>query len=276
MKFSTIHVLSALYMLGSCLGRINKDAFKSMEEIAAENGFRTESYTLKTSDGYVLSLYRIPGALTEKNVRKPAVLMMHAQDCDMMEWVWNDGERANAFILARAGYDVWMGNNRVSRWGMGHETLSRHSKEFWDFYQKEMGLIDTPTFIDFILSKTGLEQLSYIGHSEGTTQMFLGASLNPTYFREKVNLFVALAPVASTANMGRSLVTDHIKLVEFIVVDVLKYYNWFAPMPNAVALVDFVCDTAPFICNFFKKFIVHHDVDNLSRFDVFLSNEPSG
>ena len=106
--------------------------------------------------------------------------------------------------------------------------------------------------------------------------MFLGASLNPSYFREKVNLFVALAPVATTANMGRSLVTDHIKLIEFIVVDVLKYYNWFAPMPQAVALVDFVCDTAPFICNFFKKFIVHSDVDNLSRFDVFLSNEPSG
>ena len=60
---------------------------------------------------------------------------------------------------------------------------------------------DLPTFIDFVLEETGYEKLSYVGHSEGTTQMFLGASLNPDYFNQKVNLFVALAPVANTATI---------------------------------------------------------------------------
>lgn len=41
------------------------DAFKSLEEIAQENGFGTESYTLVTPDDYVLSLYRIPGTFSE-------------------------------------------------------------------------------------------------------------------------------------------------------------------------------------------------------------------
>ena len=45
-----------------------------------------------------------------------------------------------------------------------------------------MGTIDSPAFIDFILEKTGLQTLTYMGHSEGTTQMFLGASLLPDYF----------------------------------------------------------------------------------------------
>ena len=151
-------LLSGLLTLAFvCNAKFNSDAFKSMEEIAAENGFATESYTVTTSDGYALSLYRIPGTFTDSKTRKPAVLLMHAQDCDMMQWVWSDSQDAIAFILARAGYDVWMGNNRGSRYGMGHTTLNRHSKAFWEFYQGEMGTIDSPAFIDFILEKTGLE-----------------------------------------------------------------------------------------------------------------------
>ena len=135
------------------------DAFKSMEEICQENGFGTESYTLVTPDDYVLSLYRIPGTFSEMKAgtKKPAVLMMHAQDCDMMEWVWNDADRANAFILARAGYDVWMGNNRGNRYSNGHLTLNTQDHEYWDYYQEDMGLKDLPTLIDFILETTGLD-----------------------------------------------------------------------------------------------------------------------
>jgi len=64
-----------------------------------------------------------------------------------------------------------------------------------------MGLKDLPTFIDYILDKTGQEKLTYIGHSQGTTQMFIGASLNPDYFNQKVNLFVALGPVTTLHNL---------------------------------------------------------------------------
>ena len=59
-----------------------------------------------------------------------------------------------------------------------------------------MGLYDVPTIIDTILAETGHQNLTYVGHSEGTTQMFMGASLQPAYFQERVNLFVAMAPVA--------------------------------------------------------------------------------
>jgi pimeloyl-ACP methyl ester carboxylesterase len=46
-----------------------------------------------------------------------------------------------------------------------------------------MGTKDTPAVIDYILAKTSFSQISYIGHSEGTTQIMAGASLIPDYYK---------------------------------------------------------------------------------------------
>ena len=37
------------------------DAEKNFAEIYAENGFAYEEHTVTTEDGYILSMYRIPG-----------------------------------------------------------------------------------------------------------------------------------------------------------------------------------------------------------------------
>lgn len=63
---------------------------------------------------------------------------MHAQDCDMMEYVSNEVSVAPAFVLAELGYDVWFGNNRGSKFSNQHVELDNHSRAFWDFYQEDM------------------------------------------------------------------------------------------------------------------------------------------
>lgn len=133
----------------------NSDAFKSMEDVCHENGWATESYTVTTEDGYILDVHRIPGKLTDSSKPKPAVLLQHGLDCDMMMWVFNSPELAPAFILAENGFDVWMGNNRGNRYSMGHTSLSHKHEKYWDFSQEELGLYDAPAIIDLVIEKTG-------------------------------------------------------------------------------------------------------------------------
>jgi hypothetical protein len=52
----------------------------------------------------------------------------------MQNWIVNSADKANAFVLARAGYDVWMGNNRGCRQSLGHEKYSTSEREYWEFY----------------------------------------------------------------------------------------------------------------------------------------------
>ena len=47
-----------------------------------------------------------------------------------MEWVFNSADKANAFILAREGYDVWMGNNRGCKYSAYHKTLTTKDREY--------------------------------------------------------------------------------------------------------------------------------------------------
>lgn len=101
-----------------------------------------------------------------------------------------------AFMLAREGFDVWMGNNRGNWFSLAHTEYTPREKEFWDFDFEEMGLYDVPASIDYILNETKQDKIaSYIGHSEGTTQFFIGSSLKSEYYSQKVELFIGLAPI---------------------------------------------------------------------------------
>ena len=67
-------------------GNVHSDAFKTMCQLANQNGFRCESYNVVTDDGYILSIYRIPGKLSDDLEATPGapVLFQHALQSDMM------------------------------------------------------------------------------------------------------------------------------------------------------------------------------------------------
>lgn len=125
---------------------------------------------------------------------------MHGLYSDMMQWVFNDAAVAPPFVLANAGYDVWLGNNRGTRWSDTHSTLSNKEKEYWQYSWEEMGTYDSPANIDYILNLTGFDKINYVGHSEGTTQIMAGGSLIPEYYNNKMNVAIFLAPPAAMSH----------------------------------------------------------------------------
>jgi pimeloyl-ACP methyl ester carboxylesterase len=123
-----------------------------------------------TDDGYILNIWRIPGTLKNPSAAgKPPVLLQHGLNSDMMFWFVNTPELAPPFVLARAGYDVWLGNNRGNRYSSNHVKYSQDDKEYWNFSWEEMGTHDTPKVVETIKATTGVDKITYIGHSEGTT-----------------------------------------------------------------------------------------------------------
>jgi hypothetical protein len=77
----------------------NSDAYKSIEQLASENGFFVSKYQVITDDGYILGLWRINGNLNNLS-SQPPVLLQHGLGSDMMQWVMNKADSAPAFILA--------------------------------------------------------------------------------------------------------------------------------------------------------------------------------
>jgi pimeloyl-ACP methyl ester carboxylesterase len=264
-------------------GNVHSDAFKTMEEIANENGFKCEKYQVVTEDGYILGIWRIPGALSESLEEmngKPPVLLQHGLESDMMQWVYNTPETAPALVLARGGYDVWLGNNRGNRWSEKHTTLSSKDKAFWDFDWEDMGTKDTPAVIDFILGKTGFSKINYIGHSEGTTQIMAGASLIPDYYKAKMNVCVMLAPPAAMKNNSVAIFNLlSLPINRAIIVSMLDTIHMWNVLPygylNTGVAVLFCNLFNGKLCDIMMSLVADEDptIDNTDRYDVYMSTQ---
>ena len=60
-------------------------------------------------------------------------------------------KRPLALQALEAGWDVWLGNNRGTRFSIHHDAHVDDDKEYWDFDWADMGAKDQPAFIETIL-----------------------------------------------------------------------------------------------------------------------------
>ncbi|EDV42913.1 uncharacterized protein Dana_GF16784 [Drosophila ananassae] len=176
----------------------------------ASHGYPSEHHYIPTEDGYVVGAFRIPYShkLQNQNQKRPIAFLQHGLGSCSDAWILQGPDNSLPYLLADAGYDVWMGNARGTAYSRNHTTLSTENPNFWKFSWHEIAVYDITAIIDYALStENGKDQdsLHYVGHSQGTTVYFALMSSLPEY-NEKIKTAHMFAPVAIMKNMANPLV----------------------------------------------------------------------
>ncbi|KAF7321423.1 Triacylglycerol lipase [Mycena kentingensis (nom. inval.)] len=186
-------------------------------ELCALYGYTHEEHVVLTKDGYLLTVHRLPSKKGEQKTSpgtstgKPLVYLHHGLLMNSEIWVClTDAERALPFVLAEAGFDVWLGNNRGNKYSKKSIHHGPNSTKFWDYSIDDFAWHDIPDSISYILDCCQAKTLSYIGFSQGTAQAFAALSIHPQ-LNQKVNVFIALAPAMSPAGLAASVVDGLMK-----------------------------------------------------------------
>ncbi|XP_060531800.1 uncharacterized protein LOC132705306 isoform X2 [Cylas formicarius] len=208
------------------------------ETMLKANNYSLQIYHVVTEDGYILTLHRVQHQIGI-DASKPPVFLMHGMCASSFEWILLGRRKALALILAEAGYDVWLGNNRGNSYSRNHLFLTPENSNFWNYSYHDIGMYDLPAMIDMVLKETGFKKLTYIGMSQGFTAFVVMASMRPEY-NDKILLMNAYAPVTNMYNITSPLLRfakDHPSIFK-----IFETIGWYDMLPNTLApLLRLVC-----------------------------------
>ncbi|CAG9786557.1 unnamed protein product [Diatraea saccharalis] len=215
LKIVVAVILSVEYVYGKA--SIPEDGRLDFKGLATKYGLKCEEHEVVTEDGYILTMFQVPGDKTRP------VLLLHGI-IDTGDAYMIRGNASLVVALVKNGYDVWIGNVRGTEYSRRHKQFNPDiHMEYWNFSFHEIGLWDVSAKIDYILNKTGQTQISCIGHSQGTSAFFVLNSIRPEY-NEKIKLLVALAPIAFLHYLTASPVKEAIMAWPYIY-KLLKTYR---------------------------------------------------
>lgn len=183
-------------------------------------GLEMETFKVQTEDGFIVDLWHLydpaergPTPLTQMREQGPQtfekldrtdskesrdkkrypVLLIHGLLQSAGAFCCSDNDSL-AFYLHKAGYDVWLGNNRCG-FKPQHSLLQYADPRMWAWNIRQMGVMDLPAFISRVLGETGFNKLALVAHSQGTTETFVAlAKEQRPDLGEKISVFCALAP----------------------------------------------------------------------------------
>eukprot|EP00118_Oscarella_pearsei_P002176 m.9750 g.9750 ORF g.9750 m.9750 type:complete len:392 (+) comp21603_c0_seq1:31-1206(+) len=274
--------VTLLAFLYGGVGSVDPEVNMTPRQIILHNGYPEVEHWVTTADGFILNLQQIPGDKSGKSVQpRPVFFLQHGLLGASTNFLTNTRDRCLAFLLADAGFDVWLGNVRGNTYSTNHTHLDPKDPEFWAWSWDEMVQYDLPTMIGYVLNQTGQSQLYYAGHSQGTLIAFTGFSTNP-WLASRIKAFFALAPVVKLG---------HIKGLD-------EFLSWFTPeihdlfkilgvrdfLPTTEVikiLAQYFCDIQKFgekVCSNCLFILGGFDKANIneSRLPIYLSHNPAG
>lgn len=226
-----------------------EDTYLNFTELTIKYNYYCEEHSVITEDGYILTVFRIPSKC-EKTSKHLSVVLMHGLYDSSDAWILSGPKNGLAYILADNCYDVWVPNTRGNRYSRKHVFLDPDKDmEYWNFSFDELGNFDVPSIIDYILNVTGEMKLFYIGHSQGTTNFFIMASLRPEY-NTKIYLSIQLAPIAYFKYFNSPIlkvVAEFSPLLKTYL-DTLGVGELLARRQLIHILIEYICQMTPQIC----------------------------
>lgn len=264
------------------------DEYRNTSEIIRSRGFVSEEHDVVTSDGFILTIFRIKNPNFDR-VGKP-VLLMHPLLSESSAYLINSGfgfvnestsEVGNnlGFELAkRDKFDVWLANVRGNTYGLKHRNLTKSDKRFWEFSFDEHAAYDIPAIIQYIQNQTAQQKIDFVGHSQGTAVMFALLSRHPD-FAQNIDHFIAMAPIAYVGKL-KSPVSYLFNSFPF-----RRYLNWSpgAFLPSNTILQPFAHLFCPHsltskLCTNVLFLICGYDANQLDklRIPVMVAHAPAG
>jgi pimeloyl-ACP methyl ester carboxylesterase len=260
-----------------------KEERMSFEELVMTRGYPLEIHYVETEDGYILKLYRIPAGKGEGNYRKKqkqSVFLMHGIFDSSDGWVCNSEEKCLPFILANLGYDIWLGNSRGNKHSRHHKKFNPESHEFWNFSFHEMGQYDIPANLNHVTKiNTWSEKVIYIGHSQGTAQLFSSLTYNLEYLQSKIKLFIAMGPVAKTHSMSSKLLILMKSLKIDLICERLAFWEILGKDEKLEKLNAWIMPKLPYLCTLMSDLVCDvnsGNCNNKKMMPVYASHQPGG
>ncbi|KAJ3621070.1 hypothetical protein MTP99_003244 [Tenebrio molitor] len=185
---SCSNYLSYLFISFSSDCYHNPDVNDNITNIIQRHTNSSETHQVQTEDGYILNLFRI-----RRENPRGVIFFQHGLFTDARAWVsqYNDSV---AFLFWRAGYDVWLGNNRGNLYGKKHVTWKPSDGEFWNYSLLEIGYYDLDASVEYIKSTTSEGKIIYVGVSMGATTGLIYASMRPEASSQSVQIMISIAP----------------------------------------------------------------------------------
>jgi len=184
-------------------------------------------------------------------------------------WLLNTAADSLGFMLADAGYDVWLANSRGNRY-------TSRAEAPWDFDFDEMAYYDIPATLTYITSKTGVKHVSWVGHSQGCAISFAAFAKAGT--GGMIDRFAALAPVTFLKAQSSPLMKLMADAKLDTVLKMIPSIKFLPSGPVLSKLLGSACSRIPGVCDGVASGLFGATGPNLpkARTDVYFGHFPDG